>query len=280
MRKILPLFLGILYLCLSQAMAKPPEINVVVPPLMLDYMVSSTKEFQKKIPKFQISISTLESVQVLKSLATNQANIGIVTHELKSSDLTEYASLKLKTLSLARDAIIPIVSFDVFMTGIRSLSLNSLEKIYKGQITNWETLGGSSQTISVFDLPTDDSARDLFHGVIFDGHKFETTGVTKTFANEKDLAGAVGLSTSAISYASMSLTNIKTRGIGLRYNGNSILFPTPENILSRDYPLTRDITIIICGNQNQATTEFLNFLVGPEGKKRIQDAKFIPLINY
>jgi phosphate transport system substrate-binding protein len=172
------------------------------------------------------------------------------------------------------------VSFEVFMNGLRDLPLREIERIYKGMKTNWAEVGSSSGTIQVFDLPDNHSARALYLSVIFAGAKPRTFEGAARLETEQQMIEAVSVSSSAMAYASSTQTNPKVRGLGLRVNGNRVLYPTPQSVLNLEYPLTRTISAAAVAEPSAGAKDFLNFIVSPLGEDLLREAKFVPLINY
>ena len=171
----------------------------------------------------------------------------------------------------AWDALVPVVHPD---NPVGSISSDQLKKIMKGEITNWEALGGSDQKIQVmarigkiggvgymarkviFGNPDEDFAPDakihkssgpLEKGILKDPAGFGITGISS--AKRRELKGR----------------KLKI----LKVDGNEA---SVENIASGAYPTFRPLYLATKGKPAGEVKKFLDWLLSAEGQDVVESS--------
>jgi ABC-type phosphate transport system substrate-binding protein len=125
-------------------------------------------------------------------------------------------------------------------TGLSSISLDDLSRIFAGEVTNWSQIGGANQSVLALRLPDDALlSRDL-SSVLMAPAGREVSNTVLVMGDEASIAASVNQfpgSVAVVSNASAipELTVPVTGTCGLA------VAPTPFTIASGDYPLLRPV---------------------------------------
>jgi phosphate transport system substrate-binding protein len=113
-------------------------------------------------------IKTSQTHGAFMNLINGEVDI-IVTHRTVSLDEKQYANACGVTLietSVAADAFVFIVNPD---NPVKSLTVNQIQKIYTGEITNWAQAGGNNAEMKVFTRPRNSGSEEVFRTLVMDG---------------------------------------------------------------------------------------------------------------
>lgn len=222
-----------------------------------------SESFMEANPGVVVTVEYTGSGAGLESLSSGSVDIG-------------NASRKLKEEEKAKGAVENIVAIDgiavITNTGntINNVSSEELSKIYAGEITNWNELGGQDQPIVVIGREAGSGTRDAFEELL--GIKDECK-----YAQELDSTGAVLAKVSstpgAIGYVSLDVVDDSV--IGMMIDG---VEPTEEQILLGNYVLQRPFVMATMGEiseQNEIVQKWFEFIQSEEGKAVIQKVGLI-----
>lgn len=199
----------------------------------------------------------------------------------------EYAQADLRNVGLLQVpiAIDGIVLFSNNKTSVDNLTLEQVQGIFSGQITNWEQLGGSNLSI-VPVLLTPENIEILGIKDIPSVPYLTQYAANYTLAIRKVIA-----TPGAISFASASLVQdqqgIKVFSLAEEASTNSvtpIVAGKADLELFKDgiYPLTRRLFIVIRqdGTPDQLAGEaYAQMLLSKQGQKIVEQSGFVPLYN-
>lgn len=176
---------------------------------------------------------------------------------------------------VAWDALVVITSTD---NPVDNISLDSLKKIYLGEITNWKELGGKDAPIELY------VRRGKMSGVgrtlrelVFNNfdQEFKATYVVKSSGPvEKGIIKNInGIGVSGISSAKRRKVGDKGLKL-LKINGKA---PTYENIKSGQYVLYRPLYLVTKrGQKDPKIRDFIRFAVSREGQEIIRKQGTVP----
>jgi phosphate transport system substrate-binding protein len=243
-------------------------------------------------PKFRLRYAepynnTPGSSTVIAMLISNLLSFGQTARPIED---IEYSKAKSHNFTLEQ---IPI-GFDgiAFYThrnlNIPGLSINQLQDIFMGKVTNWKQVGGPNLPIVPISLnpETNSSIKYLFANI--KGAKLGSN--VQIVRDYTEQTRKVAATPGAISYGSMATTAIQRsiRPFGLaRGNSNQYVQPFTPNrqinataIRDGSYPLTRRLFVVVRRDgllDEQAGIAYANLLLSIEGQRIIDKAGFVSI---
>ena len=190
---------------------------------------------------------------------------------------------KLESVPVAIDGIVFYTHPDI---SIKFLTIEQLQGIYSGTITNWKEVGGPDLPIvPISQDPQSNSTLKLFM------ESESTVGENVEIARDYTTAmREVGSTSGAISYASAAIARgqetIKFVALAKDSDSPPVFALTPAGEVNLPafkgsaYPLTRRLFVVIRRDgtlDEKAGVAYANLLLSIEGQKIIRDAGFVPL---
>jgi len=224
--------------------------------------------FTEENPEVTVRVEGGGSATGIKSTAEGNLDIGCASRNMKTTETISYPELV--SYSLCKDALAVIVNPDNPIAGSLDLSLDDLAKIYTGEITNWNDLGGDNEEIAIYIREAGSGARDYFESTVLNGERFDS-GV-KSITGDQALKDKVAEEGNAI--AIISITQLDATVEAVEVAGKS---PSESNLMDGSYPLLRVIKLYVRKLPDEVETAFLEFIAKDKVKKTIESRGFIPI---
>lgn len=175
---------------------------------------------------------------------------------------------KLNDNIVAVSGIVPIVNEHL---GIKNLTMDQLQQIFTGQITNWQELGGPDLPITVINRAHGSGTRVAFEQTVL------KPGMQAVNAQEQDSNGTVKEiiknTPGAISYIAFAYLNDQVQAINL--DG---VAPTAANVTTNKWQLWSYEHMYTQKHPSRATTEFIKYMQSKKVQKTlVTDAHYISI---
>lgn len=227
------------------------------------------------------------SSSVIAMLISGHLSFGQTARPLEDAEYTKARNqnFTLEQIPVGFDGIAFYTHRDLPITG---LSVNQLQAIFMGKVTNWKQVGGPDLPIMPISLnpQTNSSIKYLFASL--KGAKLgDNVQIVRDYTEQtRKVASTPG----AISYGSMAtvVTQQSIRPFGIA-KGNSHQYVQPfirnrqvnaEVIRNGSYPLTRRLFVVIRRDglpDEQAGVAYANLLLSTQGQRLIDKAGFIAI---
>ncbi|MFV1998633.1 MAG: substrate-binding domain-containing protein [Acidiferrobacterales bacterium] len=234
------------------------------------YLVSLAKAYEKKTGVV-IDVQGGGATRGIRDIANMSADIGGSCRR-KIRGIAEESGVV--QVPVAWDALVVIVNKD---NPVSNISLEDLRKVYLGQITNWNELGGPDLPLQLF------ARKGKISGVgrtarklLFDGYDQEF--VTEfLFDSSGPLEKQVIVDAGAIAISGISSARKRDVKI-LDLEGNS---PSYENIQTGQYMLYRTLYLVYNENNEQADMikDFIKYAGSIEGRDVIRANGTVPYLE-
>ena len=199
----------------------------------------------------------------ITAVADGRCDIGLSSRNLKN----EESAKGLKGTILAYDGIAVIVNPE---NTVADLDVETIARIYKGEITNWKDVGGNDAEIVLIGREANSGTRDGFESIT------DTEGACKyrqELTSTGDVITTVANNPNAIGYASVASmkANVKTISVGG-------VIPTEETIKNGVYKIQRPFVLVTKEGValSESAQKFLDFCLSEEVKNIITAAGFVP----
>lgn len=214
----------------------------------------------------------------ISALGDGRVQIGMSSKPVSDDDRQKYPSVKLNPIHIGEDAVAMIVSKDVWDGGVKALSKDQIKDIYEGKITNWKDVGGPDQRIAFFNKEPGRGTWEVFaHWAYGDPKKAPQVSLPEVGGNE-ETRNKVGSTRGAISQLSSSWADgTKVFALALQGENGEQLQPTPQNIATHKYPMSRPLFIITNGEPTGAAKTFVEFMLSEQGQEMVKKHGYLAL---
>ncbi len=230
----------------------------------MEKLCEALKEsFMEQNPNVTVTVEYTGSGAGIESVTAGSVDIGdssrALTDDEKANGIEENI--------VAIDGIAVITDKD---NSVTELTSDDLKKIYTGEITNWNELGGNDEAIVVIGREAASGTRGAFEELLDIADQCK-------YAQELDSTGAVlakvGSTPGAIGYVSLDVLDDTVTAMNL--DG---VEPTEENIVAGKYLLSRPFVMATKGKideQNDAVKAWFDYVNSDAGKEVIKSVGLI-----
>jgi phosphate transport system substrate-binding protein len=183
--------------------------------------------------------------------------------DIGNSDLfaEEKAGIKAKVLVDHKVAVVGIAPIVNPKVGVKNVSMAQLQKIFLGEITNWQQLGGKNVPIVLVNRAQGSGTRATFE-------KWVMQGKQPMAAQEQDSTGMVrqivGSTPGAISYVAFSYIDKTVQGLSV--DG---VAPTDANVTTNQWRIWSYEHMYTKGQPKGLTKKFLAYVMSPAIQKKL-----------
>jgi phosphate transport system substrate-binding protein len=226
----------------------------------------------------------------IEMLLNGELNFAQSSHTLKPYEL-QYATKKGFVLEQRAVAIEGIAIYVHSGLPIRGLTLEQVQQIFAGEITNWQQVGGPNLKITVFINPKAGGLVDFFQNRVLVGNEFgsfqEVENATESLNKVATTPGGIGYTT-ASEVVKQKTVPVKLLPLAWStdkpyvppFSGTNIDMVNQQAFTDDSYPITRKLYVIIKkdgGRDEQAGTAYANLLLSVEGQELVERAGFAPI---
>ncbi|MEH1920649.1 DUF4912 domain-containing protein [Nostoc sp.] len=221
---------------------------------------SLKKSFEKQFVGTKVEVAANGTSTALKNLLDGKIDIVAMGRGLTPAEKAQ----GLEQVRLRREKIAIVVSADNPFKG--SLTSRQFARIFRGQITNWSQLGGTSEKIRLIDHPNTSETRNTFRTYpAFKTGEF-ATGANATQLTEDNTAEIIKqLGKDGISYVLANQVS-KLKGVRVLQLHQAL----PEDA---KYPFSQPLVYVYKKNPSLTIVDFLGYTLAPPGQQAIEQAR-------
>ncbi|MCQ1056974.1 phosphate ABC transporter substrate-binding protein [Photobacterium sp. DNB23_23_1] len=222
----------------------------------------------------QIEVQGIGSSAGINAVKQNVADLGMSSRYLKPEEIKPDIS----TVTIAHDGIALVVHKE---NPVANLNKAQVEKIYHGEITNWNEVGGPDLKIAVVSRENASGSRFSFED--FMGLTQQIKGHTVSDINPQVLIvntngtvkSLVSRNKHALGYVSLGSVDDSIKA--LDFDGVS---PSLENLESGKYKISRPFLMLYKEKQlNEDAQQFVDFVMSTSGQSLIEQRGYVSVIN-
>lgn len=201
------------------------------------------------------------------SIIDATAEIGMSSRDPKDKEVAKAKTkgVDMKTITVAKDGIAIIVNES---SPLDSISLEEIELIFSGDVTDWSGISTQTGTISAYTRNTSSGTYAVFQKLGMSSRDYGAD--TQKMAGNEQIAAEVANNPNGIGY--VGLAYINTPGVKVL----PVEGAAPD---SPEYPLARPLYYLLDGNKelSSAANDFIGFTFSPEGQAIISGVHFLPV---
>lgn len=225
-----------------------------------------SEEYMKLHPDVSIQVTGGGSGTGIAALRQGTTELAAASRSIKPKEKEEIEKIfhqQVFEIPVAIDALSIFVNTN---NPIKNLTIEQIEGIYSGQITNWKELGWEDREIIAYSRENNSGTYDFFKDVLLHGNDFGdnisylpgTAAIINALQEDKN-----GIGYGGIAYLPKSVS-----ALGVKKDLYSkAVFPTNANTQSGEYPLARRLFYYSVGEPKELSQKFIEFALSPEGQK-------------
>lgn len=211
-------------------------------------------------------------------LAEGQTDIGMMSRDITADELKTFPEIDFRVIAIGTDAVVPVVSSEIYNAGVKALSLSEIGSIYMGEIDNWKAFGGPDKDILVIDKEASSGTRHTFMDIVMGDKNALAAGADLVLGANNEEQTAITQSDSAIGMLSHAWINDDVIGLSIKTE-EGLIDPTLDNIQSGMFPITRDLTLITRSNIKPEAKAFVDYILSPEGQSFVAKSGYVKVIK-
>jgi phosphate transport system substrate-binding protein len=228
------------------------------------------EQFKAQHPGTAFDIAAEGSATGFAALIDKTAAIAMASRPAKPEEIAngKAKGVDMKEATVAYDGIAVIVNS---ANSIKGLTKKQVEQIFTGEITDWSAVGGSGGKISVYTRNTSSGTYAEFKELAM--KKRDYAQDSQKLAGNEQIAQEVGKNPNGVGYVGLAYT----KASGVRVVPIDGASPSKESVLAKSYPYARPTFFYTNGEPIGVAKEFIDFTVGPEGQKIVEQVGFVPI---
>jgi phosphate transport system substrate-binding protein len=163
---------------------------------------------------------------------------------------------------------------------IDKITIDDLSAIYAGETTDWGKLGGKGEIVLLSRDSTSGTYEYFKEHVITKGDsksKRDYAARAVRIPSNEQIRAQVVDAPGAIGYIGLGYLNDSVRAVPVVDKSGKPVGPSVATVKDGTYPISRPLFMYTHRGAPPAVSEFLDWVLGPEGQKVVADQGFVPL---
>lgn len=158
---------------------------------------------------------------------------------------------------------------------VKALTLDQLARIFAGEITSWDAVGGPERPIKVHRRDDNSGTNDTFKSLVMKPFGKKYSADAEAYESSESLSAAVAADPDAIGFIGLPYVN-KARALRISSNCGLTSAPSRFTIKTEEYPLARRLYLYTLGTPAAPTARaLLSYALSDEAQPIVTEAGFI-----
>lgn len=171
-------------------------------------------------------------------------------------------------IPVALDGLAIIVNAN---NSVNTIDMDTLRRIYVGQITNWKQIGGPDEAIVVFSRDSNSGTYGFFQENVLRNQNWGKS--VRFMPSTSEEAREVGRTAGGIAYGGVAYfkgkKGIKVLTVSMTKGGTAYA-PSEDNVRSKKYPIWRYLYYYTNGKPSGEIKRFIDFALSSEGQSIVE----------
>ena len=226
------------------------------------------KRYEKENPGIRVEVQTGGSSRGIADAANGLADIGMSSRALKKSEKEGR-----KSWPIAMDGVCFIVHLS---NSVTELSTSQLLSIIRGDIKNWQDVGGPDQPVVFINRAAGRSELELVTK-FFEIEPSEMAADLIAGENQQGIK-MVDINVNSISYMSVGASeDAINRGTNIRMLPLAGVEATVANVESGKFPLSRPLILVTNDNPSQPVQDFIKYAQSEAVEDLVRELSYVPI---
>jgi phosphate transport system substrate-binding protein len=250
---------------------------------MVNLALAWAERYQQEQPQIRLSVTGGGSGTGISALLNGTVDIANASRAISAAEIQTAKANGFEPVefTVARDAIAVIVNPE---NPVQHLSLQQISRIYRGEINNWQDVGGENRPIVRLSRETNSGTHVYFlETVIRLGNNKDKTifsANTLLLPSSEGIISELRDNPNAIGYDGLGYvtSEVKVVAVG-KQDGGPYIMPSVNTVNDKTYPIARDLFMYTHGQPNGAIKDYLDWLVSAEAQQIVTNLGFVPIIK-
>ena len=232
-------------------------------------------DYRIQRPDIQFEIEGRGSSTGIAALLEGTADIAAASRQIKESELaaltTKYGCVPLE-IAIAMDGIGIYVHNH---NPITQLTLEQLDQILQGNITQWNQVGGQNRAIHIYNRDKNSGTRSFIQKNVLKNQPFSS--LARDVSSTALVMSTVARNPGAIGYGGIAYSE-GARIIRLANKPGELgLWPSAENVSNQRYPLSRALYYYVNPRTvTQTVRDYIDWVMTPAGQSVVDFVGYYP----
>ncbi len=235
-----------------------------------------SEAYMEKHPEVSIAVTGGGSGTGIAALINRQTGIANSSRPMKNSEIEQANAKGVEPVPIifAIDGLAVITHESL---SVSSLNINEVADIFKGNIRNWNALGGPDLEISMYGRQSNSGTFVYFRDTVLKGDYSPnvrrlngTAQIVEAVKTDKAGIGYVGIGY-VVNNEGKAIPDVKIQMLAKDANTPPVSPLKSENVKSGAYPLSRPLFQYTNGIPEGILLEFVRFELSPEGQGLIEN---------
>jgi phosphate transport system substrate-binding protein len=231
--------------------------------------------FMREHDGFTVQVTGGGSGTGIAALINGTTDIATASRGMKD---TEKAQVQAQRNGAAVETKVAIDALAVYVpdaSPIQELSIPQLNKIFRGEITNWRQVGGPNTDIVLYGRENNSGTYVYFKEHVLDDADFAAS--TQTLPGTAAVINAVARDPNGIGYGGIAYAQ-GVRAIRIKATDDApAVTPDMTTATNGTYPLARFLFFYTVGEPAGASRSFVDWVLSPAGQRVIENVGYYPL---
>jgi phosphate transport system substrate-binding protein len=250
-------------LCLGCSGGKGKPVSLAGSTSVAPFAEMLAQGYQKKYPDRSVEVQGGGSSLGLSSAASGLADIGMCSRALSPEEAKQF-----NEIMIARDGLAVVVHPT---NPVTDLSADQIRKLFTGQISNWQEVGGPDLAVRVITREEGSGTRESFSNLVMKGDKISIKALVQE--SNGTVKKLVQTDAQAVGYMSLGLVLMGKEVKPVNIDG---VTGSVANVLGGTYRFSRPFLFLTKGKPSPAAQQFIDYVLSPEGQKILADEGLIP----
>lgn len=238
-----------------------------------------TDAYIKGLTNFNLKADYSNTDPAYTKLINKEVDLIVVTEPSKEElERAKNAGVELEVTPVVNEGFVFYTNVE---NSVNGLTLEQIQKIYTGEITNWKQVGGEDRNIIAYQRPVNSGSQTGILSLVMKGLKMKeptTTEYVETMAGIIDVVSNYENSKDAIGYSYYYYATTMYGNPKLKFLAVNGVIPNHDTIKNETYPLiTAYYIVTLKGNESTTVKALKDTLLSTKGQKIAKEAGYVEL---
>ena len=263
MKKVISLFVVAVLMCTAMVGCSKSESVATDGSTSMSKVIESLSEAFGEETGIEVTYNATGSGAGIEAVLAGRCDIGLSSRDLKEEEKEN----GLEGTILAYDGIAIIVHPD---NPVTDLSIETIAKIYTGEITNWKDVGGNDGEIVLIGREANSGTRDGFESITGTEDKCK---YRQECTSTGDVITAVSSNPNAIGYASLASVKDSVKAVSV-----DEVAPSEATVKDGSYAVQRPFVLVTKKDTklSENAQKFFDYITSEDANEVISGAGVVP----